>query len=394
MKPNLGATTLAIVGVVFLLLSFANVSMFQFATTTGGSGGGGTSSTSSSWTLAGSVQVTTSSVTAGNSVELLIEITSYSSSSVMSSSTIHYLINGNQIGERSVSGIGTFMYLWTPQTTGSFTFTGTYVNSYDGSTGGTTTASFSGSIGITVNAGAPTIQSVSASPNPIFAGNYTTFSATVNWHGSVGTLRWSVSPGTSVTGGSGNKYLFIDAGTYTVTATATNSVGSATDSFGMTVKAQPVAPPPVIRGAGSFYLETPSGSYVQITSQTNIVFQFANYPATLNVLYVENNGTTTNFTNAYIQLNTNTPITLTNATTYKGDLAFGGQLILSSSGTYTITGGLNGNGTIGAFQLFSIAGTMNNQNTTVTTVPSFNIPDLGLAIVMFGLAGYVFWRKH
>lgn len=403
MRSKLVPIVLVIVGVVFLLLSVTNVSMFQYATsgsgggtgTTGttGSSTGGTGSTTTyySWTLSGTIGATPLIVTAGNHVDLTVDITAYYSTS-SSGTTLGYFIGTTQIGSVSVSGTGSHEFTWTPEKTGNYTYTAAYIST---SSSSNSYVSITGSKTITVNGDTPSIDSVSASPSSIYVGQSTTFSATVNWHGTVGEVTWQVSPGTTVSS-TGTTYTFVSAGTYTITATATNIYGSSNPtSFSLVVATQPVVPPPVIQHIGNFFIETPSGSFIQLSATSNIVFNFANYPASLTVLYVEDNGTTTNFTGASVTLNSNTPISLTNQTTYDGDIAFGGQILFGSSGTYTITGNIQGTGSIGNVQIFSIGGTLGNKQTTITSSSTpFNIPDLGVSLIFFAIAGYVLWRKH
>lgn len=380
------STVVFVLALVFFIASASGTNLFQIS---GGTG----STTGYTWAVAGSVSAP-STGTAGSQILLTATVTSYSASDGSQGYTVlQFLINGNVIGSKDISAPSVYTYVWVPQTNGSFIFTSNYVSeaTYPTGSGSPIYSSLTGSVAITINDAPPSILSASASPDPVTVGNITTFGATVNWGGDTGSLVWNVSGGTVITGGSGDQYAFNSAGTYTVTALATNAYGSATKSFTLTVTTG-ISP---VQHIGHFYISFGNG-FTQLGSSTNLVYKFSSYPAQLTVLYVEDNGTTTNFSGAYVSTSSSTNIPLSTSTTYQGFIAFSGSVVISSAGTYTIAGGvLTGTGSA-PLQIFSIALNMQNPSPSPSpiNISNLNIPELGVSIGLFALAGVLFWKKH
>ena len=395
------STIIVIVGVIFVILGGLNVHVvpFEVARAPSSSGGGTTTSSSGgsttdvtyTWDLSGSISASPTSVPTGVNSVLSVSVSYYSTTnSPPGGTSILFYVNGADVGYAEASGTGTYTYDWQSQTIGSFSFTAQYISSYNPSTGSTTHSAIGGSVGITVTGNKPTIISASASPSPIYAGNSTTFTATVNWGGNTGTLSWSVSPGAVVLSGTSPSYTFMTAGKYTVTATATNQYGTVTSSFTLTVLSTTItSTSSPIQNIGDFYLESPSGTFVELTSTSNIVFNFATYPQSLNVFYVEDHGTTTNISGAYVVINGQS-VSLNVKTSYKTYVAYESSITFTGMGQYAISGGLvPANGSLN-LQLFSITGTFGTSTTTtVTNVVTSNVDlfdiGIGISLILVGL---------
>ena len=105
---------------------------------------------------------------------------------------------------------------------------------------GTSSNSFSEVINTATPPPGPEILSASGSPNPAKVGETVTFTADINWNGNTGTVMWEINNNSIY----GDTYTFNTAGTYTITAIASNSIGTSSNSFNEVVNV--VINPPVI----------------------------------------------------------------------------------------------------------------------------------------------------
>ncbi|MEM0134858.1 MAG: hypothetical protein QXU18_06470 [Thermoplasmatales archaeon] len=107
-----------------------------------------------------------------------------------------------------------------------------------------------------IQTGVPKVLNAYSWPEPIYAGNFSYFSADVNWSDDVGAINWAVN-GQNITG---NTFEFVSAGNYSVTATAVNSYG--TSSMNFTLKVLPA-------NSSGTVIPTPTNSTKQNTPPNN-----------------------------------------------------------------------------------------------------------------------------
>lgn len=372
------SSAIIIVGVVFLALSFAVPSTLGYTQ-------GGTTYT---WSLQGSISTSSTNIQAGTSVTLTADVTGFSATTGAGGTSLTFFANGNNVASVStIAGTGTYTAKWTPTSPGSYTITAKYLSGFStDSTSIVTYSTFGGSISTNVLSSKPTIANAYATPNPVIAGNTTAFTASVSWNGNTGTLNWSVSGGTSISGGSGNTFLFTSAGTYSVTATATNEYGSATYTFTLNVTASQV-----VKNVGTFYVRLPSGTLTKLTSTTNIVLKFSSYPANLTMYYVENNGNTTNMDYAYVTLNGN-QVKLSTPASVNGNAAYMGSITFNNEGSYTLSGYIEPSFGAASVQVFSITGSTSGTSGASTSLTTFNAPLFYIGVFVLIAGGVVRWR--
>ena len=370
---------IAVVGVIVLILGFAVPTMqIEPERTICPSCG----SYTEYYNLTGSVSVSQSVYTPGVSIPLTFTWTSESNSptaiwDIITSGGVTHVFS-KQIGTQC----GSYTYNWNGASAGkSYTFNIEYIhesrdfeNIYD--TIGQASFSVSGS---SSSVSIPTIETVAGSPNPIIAGQTTTFSSNINWNGQTGSTYWQVN-GQIITG---NTYTFNTAGTFTVTLQATNSAGTSYKSFNEVVNSNSTSTStttPELKNVGIFYIVT-NGKIYDVKSVNNISIKASSYPVNVDVYYVENNGTTQNLSSITININTNPyTMSLTNTTTYDGYNAYVLQITLQA-GNYTATGYLYTANNPTPIQAFSLV----INNTQLTAIPSVLIIHVNYFAIIIGI---------
>ena len=157
-----------------------------------------------------------------------------------------------------------------------------------------------------------------------------------------------------------------------------------------------------ITNAGHFYIDTGS-QWVQVTPTAVIKITESSFPANISFAYVEDNGTTSGASYAYIiagGLQYNIPFS--NATTIAGYSAYTIQVPFQTAGNYTINGFLESSTSGGgSLQLMSLTwnsatgtGSSNNTggNTSPGTQPPVNYVTLGFGAVLVLGGAYLFRR--
>lgn len=220
-------SVLIIVGVLLLVIGYAVP--LQIASTS--------SVSTSIWAMSGTIKESSSSISSGQSITLTITVSYYKNTDTTKNSVLYWNVNGNDVNAISIGGTGTWSYTYTP-TYGNYHWNATYMSYLEsGSIGGrigsvqqVEYASFGGE-SFSVAASAPVINSFSGSPNPSTTGQNVAFSSSINWNGNTGSITYSVN-GNSV----GSDYTFNQPGSYTVTLTAVNAIGSTSKSYTQVVQ--------------------------------------------------------------------------------------------------------------------------------------------------------------
>ena len=192
----------------------------------------------------------------------------------------------------------------------------------------------------------PIIESAFGTPNPVTVGQTVTFTGNVEWSDHIGTLTWEIN-GQAI---SGDTYTFNKAITYTITAVATNNIGTTTNSFSEVVN--PVSTT-TLKNIGTFYMVA-NGKIYELNGRANVNITTVKYNVPATIYYVENNGTTQGLSGITINVNSNSYVLkLTNTTNYDGHTAYSMALNFES-GNYTLTGYLHETSKPTSIQAFSL----------------------------------------
>ena len=217
-------------------------------------------SVTGTWELTGTISQSTSTVSSGGSITLTIQVGSYHASGDAGGTNLLWDVGGNNVHSQYVTSTGTWSYTYSPSA-GSYSWSAKYVSYFESSPITTHYSAF-GSASFSVSASAPVISTFSGSPNPSNVGQSVTFSSTINWNGNVGTTTYSIN-GISIS----NPYTFNTAGSYVVTLTAVNSIGSASDTYTQVV--QSGVSKPSIESLTSTPNPVDTGTLVQFGSVIN-----------------------------------------------------------------------------------------------------------------------------
>jgi len=257
----------------------------------------GSTAGSVSYTLSGTASMTPSTINSGGTVTLTLQVSSETNSP---SAMFQVFVNGAWLTKTSsiITTTGTYIHLASisVSSTQSVFFRIAYISYYN-----TLTHSFAysyikgNSIQVTQSISAPIVTSVGATPNPVIVGEVVTFSSNVNWNGNTGSVTYSVLGAIL----NGNTYTFNSVGSFVVTATATNSVGSNTNTVSVTV--QNSGSSGNVQNVGTFYVRDNTSLY-QLTSGNIVNLSAHKLPETVTFYYVESNGMTLNASYEYITL--------------------------------------------------------------------------------------------
>ena len=390
-----------IIGVVFVLIGMTapGLAPLQVIGYGGGSGGGTTSSYDYTWTISGSISQNPTAMPYGQSVTLIVDVTSYSSSGGGGAGGIQWVVDGTVVHAVSISGIGVWSYTYIP-VVGSHSWDVRYLSSAS-STGGMHFGSFgSGSFTVTQAVTPPTIDSISSSLNPSTVGTSISFDASISWNGNVGGVIWYVD-GSLI---SGNSYVFNTAATYTIEAYAQNSAGSTSKIMsqvvnplgGGTTNGTTNGTNTNLNNVGSFYYSVNESNAAKMTNSLNYTFTSLNATTKVAFYYVMTNGQTQNARAYYVSLydmNTGATIQLTiptsNVTTLFGDTTYYAITTLGV-GQYKVTGFVlpsNGNPAVDI-----VSSQINIQITSNTVSHTVNYIDVSIGGILL-VVGLITWRR-
>lgn len=389
-------SVVAIIGVIFVVLGTIapTVAPLQVATAGGGGGGGG-GSYDYMWSVSGSLASSPSTVDAGKSVILTIDVTSYANYGGGGADSLLWYVNGTVVYGTTIAGTGSVSYTYDP-TAGSYSWHAEYI-SEESSSGGTKYSSFgSSSFYVQPVYNPPTITSISSSQNPSLAGQTVSFSASINWGGQVGTVSWLVN-GNSI---SGSSYKFLDPGTYDIEAYVQNTIGSASDTLSQQVNPQPTTNTTNTtntnpENVGSFYYAS-GNAFIQMTNSMNSTISIKNASIKLVFAYVLTDGTTKNVASYYLSVfNINTGNTTqlkiwsTNYSQVNDQPAY--YVITSLGiGNYVITGFVvpsNGNPALNI-----VSSHLNIESQLTSKTNTYNYVDIGVGSFMI-LVAILIWRR-